>query len=87
MSEANMAVEFDEPVQMDSDGQICDEKDSVGLIFTQRMTHTDYFTEADELGGNISQKGDENAGHTRLLCEKGSAPKRIISNQENTLPY
>ena len=36
-----------------------------------RITRPDYFIVADELGGNISQKGDGHAGGTRLICKKG----------------
>ena len=60
---------------MDSDGQICDEKDSVGLMVPHNITHPDYFVVADKLGGKISQKGDGNVGSAQLLCEKGSVPK------------
>ena len=36
------AVEFDEHVWMEIDGQIFDEKDSVVFIVTHSMTHSHY---------------------------------------------
>ena len=82
MVEANIAVEFDEPVWMDSRGNICEEKDATGFKVTYDIRHPDYFLVADELGGNISQKGDGYIGGTRLLCKKVSVPKKVSSNQD-----
>ena len=82
MVEANVAVEFDEPVWIESDGNFCDKKDSVGFMVTHSITHPGYFMVADELRGNISQKGDMHVRGTRLLCEKVSVPKQISSNED-----
>ena len=49
---------------------------------THDVTHPHYALVADELGGNISQKGDGYVGGTKLLCEKGSVPRKITSNQD-----
>ena len=87
MVEASIAVEFDEHVWMDSDGYIFDKKDSMGFIVTHSMNHFDYFIVADELGGNVSQKGDVRVGGTRLLCKKGLAPKKLDQIKTNTSTY
>lgn len=62
MVEEKIAVKFDEPVQMDINGHICEEKDAVGFKVTHDIMDLDYFLVADELGGNISQKSN---GHIR----------------------
>ena len=41
--EASAAVEFDKPVWMESDGKICDGKNSVGFMVTHSTNNPDYF--------------------------------------------
>ena len=67
---------------MDAHGNIYNEKDAARFKVTHGVRYPNYFLVADELGGNISQKGDGHIGGTRILCEKGSAPKKMSSNQD-----
>ena len=66
MVEVNIAVYFDEPVWMDSNGHICNEKDYVVFMVSPNTTHPDHFIVAGEIGGGIRQKGDRHTRGTRL---------------------
>ena len=52
-----------------------------GFLVSHYIINPDYFIVADELGG-MSQKGNGHVGRSKLLCEKGSAPKKVASNQD-----
>ena len=80
--EAGVAELVDDPSYQDRDGNDCDFTKSFGFPVTHRIKHPDYCLVADEVGGNVSQKGDGNVGGTRFLCEKGSVPKQVTSNKD-----
>ena len=67
MTESKIATECDEPVRMDGTGNGCEEKDASDFKVIHEITHPDYFMVTDELGSNISQKGNGNVGDTRIL--------------------
>ena len=49
---------------------------------TRNVIFLSYAIVADELGGNVSQKGDGHVGREKFLCEKGLARRKVTSNQE-----
>ena len=82
MISAGIAEEHDEPLFVDKAGNVCSEKDAFGFKVSHNIVHPDYFMMADEVGGNASQKGDGHAGGKKLLCEKGSVPRKVVSHQD-----
>ena len=59
----------------------------MGFLVAHGMPHPNYVMVADELRDNFSQKGDGHFGGARLICEKGSVPKKISSNQDKKRLY
>ena len=86
MVAAGIAEVVEEPMHMHKDGNIFSEKDAFGFKVTHETKYPEHFIMADEVGGNISQKGDGHIGGTRLLCEKGSVPKISLRAKTITLP-
>lgn len=81
MIDAGIAELIPDPVHMSREGAIADNpKEAFGYEETHRITYPDHAIVADELGGNISQKGDGHVGGERCLCERGSVPKKVSSN-------
>ena len=76
MIEDGIVVELEEPACKDRNGNTCSKEDSFGCKVTHEIIHHHYALVAHELGGNISQKGDSHVGGTKLLCEKGSVPRK-----------
>jgi len=55
---AGVAVEREEPAWMNRQGNVCKEKDVFGCKVMHDITDPDYILVVDEVGRNISQKGD-----------------------------
>ena len=49
---------FDQPVSMDKEGNIFSKRDSFGFKVTHNIKHPEYFIIVDEVGGNLSKKGN-----------------------------
>ena len=82
MVEAKVAVELPDPVWMNNDGvEVC-EDDSTGCKVTHDLTHPEMCIVMDEVGGNISQKGDGNKGGERYITGKGMVPQ-LKSNSKD----
>ena len=79
---AKIEVDFYDLVCMSKNREKSKEKDSYSLKVILNSFCPDCFLVADELGYSIIQKRGRHAGVTRLLCEKISVPKQIISNQD-----
>ena len=82
MEDAKVAVRLAEPIWVDRDGNVCDEKDAFGCKVTHQIIHPEYVIVFDELGGNTSQKGDGNVGGQLMLCERGKTPQLKISTRD-----
>ena len=67
MVEAGVAERLDEPVWMDRDGKICLEDDAFGCKVHHKIVRPDMCICGDEVGGNISMKGDRSEEHTSEL--------------------
>ena len=68
---------------MGKEGNICSERDAFGFKVAHTIKYPQDFVIEDDVGGNVSKKGDSHAGGTRLTCEKGLVPKKVASNQDN----
>ena len=87
MIEAGVAKELDKPVWMDRYGNVCNEDDAFGCKVFHQLVRPDMCICGDEVGGNISMKGDGHAGGQLMLVERGQVPMKKIStnNKKFTL--
>ena len=61
---------------MKKDGQICTKEESDGCKVHHKITQPEFGFCGDEVGGNISMKGDGHNEGELLLIEKGNAPQK-----------
>ena len=69
-----VAEKLRSPVWMDSKRNLCCEVNTLGFQVSHRLIHADICLFGDEVGGNISMKGDGHAGGQLLITERGSVP-------------
>ena len=82
MVEAGVAQRLPTPVWMDMHGNEVSEGDAVGCMVTHKLCHPDRCFVGDEVGGNLSMRGDGHAGGKLLLTAKGSVPYGRASHTE-----
>ena len=83
MVECNVAIKLDVPVYKDQDGNICDELNSFGVKCTHEITQPDMCLVVDEVGSNLSQKGDGHIGGQKYVCERGSVPQNKVQHRDS----
>ena len=76
MVRAGVAKKRTTPVWMNRDGKECRESDAFGCKVTHDLIHPDWCLVGDEVGGNISMKGDGHAGGRLYLAAKGRVAYR-----------
>jgi len=81
MVDAGVAEKLDEPVWMDRDGNICSEQEAYGCKVHHQIVRPDMCLCGDEVGGNISMKGDGHVGGELFVTEKGRVPQRKVSTK------
>ena len=81
MVDAGVAQKLDEPQWMDRSGARCEEKYGLGFKVTHLITRPDMCICGDEVGGNISMKGDGHVGGELLLGERGTVPQKKSSTR------
>ena len=84
MVDTKLAVKLETPVWKDRAGNVCMEKNALGCKITHNILRPDMCLVRDEVGGNISMKGDGHAGGELYLCAKGIILQKSI-NQEQAL--
>ena len=67
---------------MDVPGNVVDEKDCFGCKVYMEITRPNIYFTIDEVGGNISQKGDGAMGGELFLYKKGKTPQQKISTKD-----
>ena len=82
MVDAGLAEPYDEPKWMNGNGEECSEAEALGCKVTHKLSHPDYCFVGDEVGGNLSMKGDGHAGGQKFLTGTGTVPYRKCSNSE-----
>ena len=82
MVSAGVAERLPEPVWMDRNGTPCEEDDFFGCMVKYKLTHPDLCFVGDEVGGNISMKGDGHAAGRLLLGAPGSVAYDRVSVTE-----
>ena len=81
MVEAGVAERLDEAVWMDRDGNVCLEDSAFGCKVQHKIVRPDMCICGDEVGGNISMKGDGHVGGELYLTEKGRVPQKKTSTR------
>ena len=79
---AEVAEPLPTPIWMDNDGNKCQESNALGCQVTHRLCHPELCFVGDEVGGNISMKGDGHVGGQKLCTEQGTIPYRKASHTE-----
>lgn len=82
MVEAGVAQRLPAPIWMDRHGNECSQNDAFGCMVTHKLCHPDRCFVGDEVGGNLSMKGDGHAGGKLLLTGQGSVPYARASHVE-----
>lgn len=80
MVEAKVAVKLDEPMWQDREGNKVQEGDAFGCKVTHSIIEPDWCIVGDEVGGNLSMKGD--GGRKKLLCARGNVPREKVSSTD-----
>jgi len=83
MEECGVALKLQHPVFQDEKGNICDERSSFGLKITHDIIHPEMCLVVDEVGSNLSQKGDGHIGGQKFVCERGTIPQCKVQHKEN----
>ena len=71
MADSRIAVELEVPHWKDEHGPNYSENPYCRFQVTHEITHLTYFLMANEVGGNLNQKGDGHRGVALLTCERG----------------
>lgn len=82
MVNAGVAKNLVEPVWIDMEGTIVDREYAYGEKWTHIPTHPHMCFVSDEVGRNISMRGDGHIGGEKLICERGMTPYKKISVKE-----
>ena len=85
--DANVAVEREEPVLMNRQGNVYEENDAFGYTVTHGINGPDYILVMDEVVGNTSQKGDGHLGGELMLCEPGMTSVQTSTKRISTTPF
>jgi hypothetical protein len=83
--DAGLTIINDPPVHYSKDGRMvrCDaSEEAYSNKYTIKINFPEYCLIADELGGNISQKGNRHWGGAKYLYAKGSVLRKTTSNQD-----
>eukprot|EP00978_Attheya_sp_CCMP212_P026409 scaffold86813_cov51-Attheya_sp.AAC.1 len=83
MAEAGVAMELDEPVWVDKDGNGVKQGQAMGRKNTHRLIHPDYTLHVDEVGGDTSQKGDDHDGGVKFLTAPDTIPTTGTADNAN----
>ena len=81
MIDCGVAVRLDEPVWMDRQGNICEEDEAFGCKVFHQLSRPDMCICGDEVGGNLSMKGDGHIAGKTLLTGVGNVPKLQTSTR------
>ena len=76
LTDAGLAFPLRDPIWMDRNGNSCEPDEAFGCKVTHRIVYPENILVADELGGNLSQKGDGNLGGEKLMCKAETVPRQ-----------
>ena len=79
MEDAGVYRKLEESVWMDEDGNVVTENQALGCQVTHEIIRPDMCVVGDEVGGNLSMKGDGRVGGELMLCQKGTTSQYKVS--------
>ena len=79
---ASVAELLSKPIWMDRNGNECHKSEALGCQVTHRLCHPELCFVDDEVGGNISMKGDGNIGGQKLCTKQGTIPYKKASHTD-----
>ena len=82
MVSAGVARELEHPMWMNTNGEVCSEEDSFGCKSKYELLHSDNCFVGDEVGGNISMRGDDHVGGRLFLSAPNSVAYDRVSVSE-----
>ena len=82
MTESGVATKLDDPVCMDRDSNITSQEQCFGTQCTHTLDHPHYCLVVDEVGSNLSQKGDGHVGGQKYVCARGAIPQVKVQHSE-----
>ena len=82
MEEAGVANRGVSPAQMNLEGNVVSKQNTFCCTVTHDIIWSNYCIVANEVGDNISIKGDGHIGCQKYLCEKGSVPHKKFSMED-----
>ena len=81
--ECGVASQLNTPVYMDREGNsVIGNTDAFGVKCTHVLDNPDMCLVVDEVGSNLSQKGDGHVGGQKYICEKGAIPQIKVQHTE-----
>ena len=83
MVNAGVAVELDQPVWMDKDGNEVTESDAFGRKCTHKIIHPEMCLVVDEVGGNTNMVDDGHRGGEKFVVPKGTVPKLSAATKDS----
>ena len=76
---AKLAVKLDNPIGMNKNEEVCTKEEVYGCQIHHKIIQPELCLCGDEVGENISMKGDGINGGELLLTKKGKVPQRKAS--------
>lgn len=78
---ANLAIQLEEPKWMDANGREVPPTELLGCKVTHKITKPEWCIVADEVGSDLSMKGDGRVGGQKFMCGRGNEPYNKSSNR------
>ena len=80
--ESGLATQLNESIYMDRIGNVATKHEAFGAKCTHTLDHPDMCLVVDEVGSNLSQKGDGHVGGQKFVCAKGTIPQVKVQHSE-----
>ena len=80
--DCGVATKVDDPVYMDRDYNVTSQLDGFGTKCTHTLDHPELCIVVDEVGSNLSQKGDGHVGGQKYVCARGAIPQIKVQHSE-----
>ena len=83
MVECHVASKYDTPIYTTNNGSIATEWNTkFGLPCTHKIDHPEMCLVVDEVGSDLSQKGDGHIGGAKYACEKGTHAQNKVQHTD-----
>ena len=83
MVECKVGRKLEVPVFRDCHDNVCEEMNAFGLRCTHEIIHPDMCLVVDEVGSNLSQKGDGHIGGQKYVVERGTVPQNKVQHRDS----